>query len=229
MPEVKGPQRIELSSSDAADNPMRGEPQTFYRYEGKGGKVVIVDSLSKLPPEAREHAERLDLGAAKPVPLKATEANAEPVATEGVLGALLNTAPSAPAPGSVTQPAPRPATQTEPSASKHGSSFEFDASSFGLGLGAGLLLALGLVFVGGRGEAGGILQRWIVRSALCVGVVLLGTSAYLGWSRQHAGLGSAALATPQDLIRDAKGAVDQVRQRRLEQEKQLEELERLTK
>lgn len=224
MPEVKGPQRLELSSSDTADTAIRGEPQTFYRYEGKGGKVVIVDSLSKLPPEAREHAERLDLGAAKPAPPKP-----ETSSTQSAVDALLNTAQSAPTLGSADdKPAPHAAMPTELAASKRGA-FELDGSSFGLGLGAGLLLALGLVFVAGRSEAGGILQRWIVRSALFVGVALLGTSAYLGWSRQHAGLGGAALATPQDLIRDAKGAVDQVQQRRLEQEKQLEEIKHLAK
>ncbi len=35
--------------------------QTFYRYEDQSGRVVIVDSLDKLPNHARERAERVEL------------------------------------------------------------------------------------------------------------------------------------------------------------------------
>ncbi len=38
-----------------------GREQSFYRYEGKSGRVVIVDSLDKVPQELRGKAERVQL------------------------------------------------------------------------------------------------------------------------------------------------------------------------
>jgi hypothetical protein len=222
VPEVNNRERPLLSLGDEASH-VRGEPQTFYRYEDKRGKVVIVDSLSKLPPEAQQHAERLDLGVTQPV--------AVTPATGGAALAEVNTA--APVPPNVasglgaaefTSNAPNSAPGSTLSPHK----FEFDSASFGLGLGAGLLLTVVLLFIGGRSDTGGV-QRFIVRSALFVGVALLGSSAYLGWTRQHAGLGDAVLASPQQLMQDARGAVDQVKQRRTEQEQQLEEIKQLAK
>jgi hypothetical protein len=223
--EATQPERPELSSSGASGG-YRGDPQTFYRYETKGGKVVIVDSLSKLPPEAREHAERLELGLGKAQPAIRTELPA-PTTTH-----------SAPAPPGALDPEQSQGATRGDSAS-HGRAegaepgvrpaFSLDASSFGLGLGAGVLGALALMMLAGRAAGDGAVQRWLVRGALFVSVVVLGTSAYLGWTRQHAGLGGSALASPKDLLRDAQGAVEQVKQRRAEQEQKLEELERLAR
>jgi hypothetical protein len=42
--------------------------QTFYRYEDRSGRVVIVDSIDKLPKQARDGAERVKLREAPVLP-----------------------------------------------------------------------------------------------------------------------------------------------------------------
>jgi hypothetical protein len=104
----------------------------------------------------------------------------------------------------------------------------FDGASLTLG-GAGGLLIGALLFgvLGVRTDA--IIQRWMFRGALFVAFGALIAVGYLGFVRKSAGLGGSALVTPRQIVDDARGAVEQVKQKRLEQEKQLEEIQRLAK
>lgn len=45
----------------ASDGRSADAGQTFYRYRDPGGRITIVDSLDKLPPAARDRAERVEL------------------------------------------------------------------------------------------------------------------------------------------------------------------------
>jgi hypothetical protein len=225
----KARQVLQLSGDD--QSPARTEPQTFYRYEGKNGKVVIVDSLSKLPEDARPHAERLELGSRQPlespaaVPTLGGQAvlgiprdpsRGDEVGRDPGTGATRATAAAQAGTTRAADPTPTSLPSSQP-----------EWASFGLGLGAGLLLAFGASLLAGRGDGG--FQRWAIRSTLFVGVLLVCVSGYLGWTRRHAGLDGPLLASPQSLIQDARGAVEQVEQRRLAREQELEELKRLAK
>ncbi len=174
--------------------------QTFYRYQRDDGTVVIVDSPSKLPPEARRKAQRVELDAR---PSQSAE------------GAL---------PGAFTDGAV--ARDALPSEGGH---LQLDAPSFGFGMGAGVLLttvAVGLLRWTSRG---GALPRRLLVSLVVLGLVAGAGSAYLGWLRRTTGQGDDAFASPSRVIDDAKKAADGVQRARREQERQLQELEKLSR
>jgi hypothetical protein len=100
-----------------------------------------------------------------------------------------------------------------------------DATSFALGLGAGMLGAALVGLMLGRLAPGAV--RWVARGALLAGLALLIAGGYLGWLRRAAGLGDATLASPRQLVEDARNAADRVRQQRAAQQRELDEIRRL--
>jgi hypothetical protein len=103
--------------------------------------------------------------------------------------------------------------------------FGLDAASFALGLGAGMLSAglIGVVFT--RTSAGA--ARWVLRGALAAGLAVLIGGSYLGWVRRAAGVGDGQLASPRQLVEDARDAADGVRRQREAQERELDEIRRI--
>lgn len=170
--------------------------QVFYRYEGPDGRVQLVDNLEKLPPEARAKAQRLDFpGSGKS-------------ALGGALEDLLSEEITMPRDG---------ATSTASVPSMHWPSFVI-----GLGAGVGAVLILRLLFSPGSSSFG---KRLLVSTALVIGLAAVLGGLYLGWLRKSTGQSDGALATPQQIIDDAKRTMKQVEQRRKEQEQQLDDLE----
>jgi hypothetical protein len=228
-------------SGVGAANPGEGNAQqvvndppgsVFYRYQAPGGRLMLVDSLDKLPPEAREHAERIGLPGRSD---GASLVNTPPTTAVGNLDTLTDAAKSlltAPATSAEKQSAASSAAGTLAD-SKVGSvaeptKFQLDPASFGLGLGAGLLVAMLLAMLARRGsESGG--WRWVIRATVLGAVVFIAAGGYLGWVRRTAGVGTEGLAGPQTLVDDARAAVEQVKQKREAQLKELEELDKLAK
>lgn len=99
---------------------------------------------------------------------------------------------------------------------------DIDATSFLLGFGAALGLA-GLLFFLGK-NAG-----WLLKVVAGVALASLLAAAYLGLLRQSTGHDGAAFATPEALVDDARRAVRAVEERRLEQERVIDQVERETK
>lgn len=91
--------------------------------------------------------------------------------------------------------------------------------SFGLGLG----LALGLVIVGKVLWSGA--KMMLKLAAVLLFAALLG-GGYFGAIRSGAGLGSARLTTPGEIVDDAKKAADQATKRLKDEEKMLKEIEK---
>ncbi|MBN1609314.1 MAG: hypothetical protein JW940_21970 [Polyangiaceae bacterium] len=103
--------------------------------------------------------------------------------------------------------------------------FGVDTASFALGLGAGMLSAglIGLMLSRLSGGAG----RWVVRGALTVGLAVLIAGSYFGWVRRTAGIGNGTLASPGQLVQDARDAAERVRQLRDAQRRELDEIQRM--
>lgn len=171
--------------------------QVFYRYEGPDGRVLLVDSLDKLPEAARTKAERLDF--------PGSEKSALGDAFQGLL--------------------PGDATTTPNGASATGSPSGVHWPSFVLGLGAGVGAVLILRWLLGSGSSS-FGKRLLVSTALVIGLAALLGGLYLGWLRKSTGQSDSSVATPQQIIDDAKRTVKQVEERRKEQQQQLDELER---
>lgn len=186
---------------------MSAEPtvkpdQTFYRYETPDGRVLLVDGLDKLPAEARNKAQRIHFEGSDPSPL------------DGTLGKLF---------GDSSQTSHVTAT---PASAASLSSLHVPSFVAGAAAGVGLALVLGWLVSSRSGSFG----KRVVISALATGALaaVLG-SLYLGWLRRSTGQDNDVLATPTELIDDAKRTMDQVQERRREQQRQLDELEQLAK
>ena len=95
---------------------------------------------------------------------------------------------------------------------------DIDGPSFIIGFGSAVAV---LAFIGL------FRRRWgpVVRIGAVVGAVVLLTVGYLGWLRRAAGLGDSTIATPQQLLEDAKEAAEQMKARLRQQQKALQELE----
>lgn len=187
---------------------MSAEPtakpdQTFYRYVTSDGRVLLVDALDKLPAEARNKAQRIHFE------------GSDPSALEGTLGNLFGE--SAPT-----------SHETAPAATASASLSSLHVPSFiaGVAAGVGLALVLGWLVSSRSGSFG----KRIVISVMATGVfaAVLG-SLYLGWLRRSTGQEGGVLATPTELIDDAKRTMDLVQERRREQQRQLDELQQLGK
>ncbi len=89
---------------------------------------------------------------------------------------------------------------------------------FGLGFGAALLVVLLFKRLPGT-------MRVVLRFAIVGGVVCLLAAAYLGWMRRATGQATDALATPGQMLDDAKKAVAQLNARQEAEQAQLKEIE----
>lgn len=204
-----------------------GQRTTVYYRAEVNGRVMLVDSLDKLPPEARARAERIALGTRVEPSDSPEETIPFPSSLAGSTEPLTSTLS--------TGPAQVPAIQTTESANapaapaaRAPAEFQFDLASFGLGLASGLVVAT-LLVLSRRGASQSGLWRWGVRSALVVCVVLVAAGSYLGWVRRFAGVGNEGLVGPGRLVQDAKDVVEQAQKRREAQLEELREAEKLAK
>jgi hypothetical protein len=97
-----------------------------------------------------------------------------------------------------------------------------DATSFVLGFGSALALSAAL-FLFAKGSR--LVPKVVVGTAL---VCLLG-AAYLGLLRHSVGSAGGPLATPGDLVEDARSAVRAAEQREREQQRLIDDIERESK
>jgi hypothetical protein len=171
--------------------------QTFYTYEGPDGRVQLVDSLEKLPAEVRPKAKR-------------TFFSGHGSTGQDTLGALLTgeagtreTASSAQAPASLTF---------------------LHVPSFALGVAAGLGVFFIVRWLSSPSETS-FGKRLVLSLVLAAGLVAVLSSLYLGWLRRSTGQTDGLIATPTEVIDDAKRTMQLVEERRKAQQKQLDELE----
>jgi hypothetical protein len=61
---MKDPERTKMDGLHGAAHTLVPGSTVYYRYRGPDGRIVIVDSASDVPPEARDRAERIELGRA---------------------------------------------------------------------------------------------------------------------------------------------------------------------
>jgi hypothetical protein len=156
--------------SPAAERTSAGP--SFYRYRDDGGRLVIVDSLARVPTSARGSVETVVL---------------------------------APSPGTSLGEWPGRLTQ------------DFHGPSFLAGVGLALALGALWLLLARR-------QSRVMRFALLGGLMLAGSSAYLGWVRRTTGHGESLVASPAALIEDARSAVRKMNERTREQQRTLEQL-----
>ena len=172
---------LDLEAVGSTGDPARKRPgsgQTFYRYTDKSGKVVIVDSVDKLPKSARANAEQLELAEG-------------PGAIERGLDAVRR---------------------------QSGDEARFNLPSFALGLGlAGVLVVVALLMK----RTGSL---FIAKIVGMVAVVALLGGLYLGLLRRSTGQSEGLMATPNDIINDAKHTVEQANEQRRKQQEMLDEI-----
>jgi hypothetical protein len=72
-------------------------------------------------------------------------------------------------------------------------------------------------------------MRFLLRLGIVAGLAALLLGGYFGWLRRSAGHESGALATPQALLDDAKGAVDKMNERMRAQDQELKDIEQQSK
>ena len=89
---------------------------------------------------------------------------------------------------------------------------------FALGFGAALLVVLMFKRLPGT-------MRIALRIAIVGGIVCVLAGGYLGWMRRATGQGTGALATPAQMIEDAKNAVAKMNARQEADQAQLKEIE----
>jgi hypothetical protein len=95
----------------------------------------------------------------------------------------------------------------------------FDGASFALGFGAAAILGAVLFsFKGG--------SRMLAKVAALLALVCLVGGAYFGWLRRTTGQGNSMVASPNELVNDARRAVEAVSEKRRERDRILEEVER---
>jgi hypothetical protein len=192
----------------SAEKQLMSEPttttpdQVFYRYETPDGRVLLVDDLDKLPADVRPKAKRILF-----------EGN-DNTALHDTLAELITGdegAASSPVAGQ------SPVTLT----SLHVPSF-----ALGVGTGLGVFFILRWLFSSSSTSFG---KRVVVSLALTAGMVAVLSAFYLGWLRRSTGQTDGLMATPTELIDDAKRTMQLVEERRKEQQKQLDELDRAAK
>lgn len=178
--------------------------QVFYRYDGPDGNVVLVDSLDKLPPDVRPKAKRL-----------VYEGSSRSL--QGTLNDLLTGNDDWQATSTSTSSAANP----EAVLGLHTPSFVL-----GVGTGLGVFFVLSWFL---RPQSTSFGKRLLVSVALTAGVAAVLGGAYFGWLRRTTGQAGGVVATPSQLIEDAKRTMREVEERRKEQQRQLDELDRAAK
>jgi hypothetical protein len=111
----------------------------------------------------------------------------------------------------------------EASPGSAGSAFAHELHGPSFLAGALATLVVGLLLLALRRRA----QR-LVRTAVVLGLGLLGAGLYFGWVQRSAGQSTDLFSSPKQLIEDARSAVDKMNQRTREQQGVLQELERET-
>jgi len=175
--------------------------QVFYRYESPDGRVLLVDNLQKLPEEVRPKAKRIDFG------------GSNSSQTHDTLGALLSGNDGREGASTSQSPAAL--------ASLHLPSF-----SVGVVTGLGVFFILRWLTSPSSTSFG---KRVVLSLALTAGLVAVLCAFYLGWLRRSTGQTDGLIATPTEIIDDAKRTMQLVEQRRKEQQKQLDEADRAGK
>jgi hypothetical protein len=178
-------------------NPSADRGHVYYRYESPDGRVVLVDDLAKLPVDVRDKAQRMDHGA---------------TATPGTLHDVL------------TNSTRNPLT-TSPSVESPALGFgSLHLPSFAVGVLGGLGMAMVVAWLA-KSSSSSFLKRVLVMLCLTTVMGLVLSSLYLGWLRKSAGLGDNLLATPTELVDDAKRTMERVKEQRRQQQEQLDALE----
>lgn len=175
--------------------------QVFFRYEGPDGRVLLVDSLEKLPPEVRPKAKRIFFEGTDKSPL------------QGTLQEFLGDGP-------------RDSDTGHPSSPVALSSLHVPSFALGIATGLGVFFILRWLLSPSSTSFG---KRVVVSIALTAGLAAVLSAFYLGWLRRSTGQTDDLVATPTELIDDAKRTMQLVEERRKEQQKQLEELDRAAK
>lgn len=171
--------------------------QVFYRYESPDGRTLLVDSLDKLPADARPKAERITYGG-------------DGAAGRGTLGELLS--------GNAS---PRDATVSHQPASL--TSLHLPSFALGVGTGLGVFFIVRWLTSPSQTSFG---KRLVISLVLTGGMAAVLSALYLGWLRRSTGQTDGLIATPTEVIDDAKRTMQLVEERRKQQQKQLDELER---
>lgn len=170
--------------------------QVFYTYEGPDGRVQLVDSLEKLPPAVRAKAKRSVFEGDRSAP--------------DTLGELLS-----------GRDAARDTPNDGPTAV---SVTSVHVPSFALGVAAGLGVFFILRWLS-RPSPTSFGKRLVGSLALTAGLVAVLSALYLGWLRRSSGQTDGLVATPSEVIDDAKRTMQLVEERRRAEQKQLDELE----
>lgn len=180
-------------------NPNPSTTQVYYRYEKPDGRVVLVDDLDKLPADARDKAERIDLGV---------------VAAPGTLHDVL------------TNSTPNALTASTSLASTSLGFGSLHLPSFAVGVLGGLGVAMVVAWFA-KSSSTSFVKRVLVALCLTAAMGIALSSLYLGWLRKSAGLGDNLLATPTELVDDVKRTMERVEEQRRKQQEQLDALERV--
>jgi hypothetical protein len=176
----------------------------FYRYETRDGRVLLVDNLDKLPATVRDKAKRIEF-----------EGNSKSI-LDGTLENLFSETSSSTATESTTT--------AHPAAGL--GSIHVPSLTLGAAAGVGATLLLGWLLNSRSSSFGKRLLMSVIMTGAFVAVL---SSLYLGWLRRSAGRDAGMMATPRELIDDAKRTMQQVEERRQQQQQQLDELERVAK
>lgn len=182
-----------------ADGPV----QNFYEYRDDHGVQHFTSRLDDVPPHARAHAKhiRLEHDEHPIAELKARAAHeldaVELTARKGIREA---------------RTAEREVSGVLPFVA------DLDPPSIGVGfaLGIGVFLVHALLRRSGR---------LVLKISLVAAMIVLLGGAYLGWLRRAAGLSDRAMASPGEIIDDARHGVDQLNERTRQQDRTLKSLE----
>ena len=120
--------------------------------------------------------------------------------------------------GGAVIPAPPVSVDGGSGGSIMGFASDLDGPSVLTGVALAVAVQAGLLIVRRNGAV-------LLRGGLVLAAVALIGGAYLGWIRQRVGVGDGAVATPGQLVDDARRAVRQLKARLQEQQRVLRELE----
>jgi hypothetical protein len=182
----------------AMSDPAESSTREFFIYRDANGTPAVVDSLARVPEQAR--------GSLRTVALPKQD-NEPPRVDPALLERLLET------PKEAVDAAVQGARDPTPRAGG------LDAASLLLGAAAGFVVAV----VAGRLFKA---PRWLLTIGVVLLVASLGSGIFFGWVRQRVGLGDGeTIALPTDMVEDARNAVEALERHYAEQKRRLEETE----